>query len=106
MPTPSWVTDSIRQWQLFEEQAKAKTAGDDEVMFIDEDFCTAINYGLSPHPCPPAGWDMGIHQVIMFLTDTNNIKEVLLFPVIKPKDKKGNVATTDTLESTTAGTSV
>ncbi|XP_003829594.4 lysine--tRNA ligase isoform X3 [Pan paniscus] len=96
------LNDPMRQRQLFEEQAKAKAAGDDEAMFIDENFCTALEYGLPP----TAGWGMGIDRVAMFLTDSNNIKEVLLFPAMKPEDKKENVATTDTLESTTVGTSV
>lgn len=50
------------------EQAKAE--GDDEAMFIDETFCTALEYGLPP----TAGWGMGIDRLTMFLTDSNNIK--------------------------------
>uniref|UniRef100_A0A2K5E3Q7 Lysine--tRNA ligase n=1 Tax=Aotus nancymaae TaxID=37293 RepID=A0A2K5E3Q7_AOTNA len=95
-----FLNDPIQQRQLFEEQAKA--AGDDEAMFIDGNFCTALEYGL-PHT---AGWGMGIDRVAMFLRDSNNIKEILLFPAMKPEDKKENVAITDMLESTTAGTSV
>uniref|UniRef100_A0A452UGK3 Lysine--tRNA ligase n=1 Tax=Ursus maritimus TaxID=29073 RepID=A0A452UGK3_URSMA len=96
------LNDPVRQRELFEEQAKAKAAGDDEAMFIDENYCTALEYGLPP----TAGWGMGIDRVTMFLTDSNNIKEVLLFPAMKPEDKKESGAATDTLESTTAGTSV
>lgn len=96
------LNDPVRQRQLFEEQAKAKAAGDDEAMFIDETFCTALEYGLPP----TGGWGMGIDRVTMFLTDSNNIKEVLLFPAMKPEDKKENVATTDVPESTAPGTSV
>ncbi|KAB1273116.1 Lysine--tRNA ligase [Camelus dromedarius] len=96
------LNDPMRQRQLFEEQAKAKAAGDDEAMFIDETFCTALEYGLPP----TGGWGMGIDRVAMFLTDSNNIKEVLLFPAMKPEDKKENVPTTDTSESTAPGTSV
>ncbi|XP_023369860.1 lysine--tRNA ligase [Otolemur garnettii] len=96
------LNDPMRQRQLFEEQAKAKAAGDDEAMFIDENFCTALEYGLPP----TAGWGMGIDRVTMFLTDSNNIKEVLLFPAMKPEDKKESTAVTDTPESTTVGTSV
>ncbi|CAO2610055.1 Lysine--tRNA ligase [Lemmus lemmus] len=95
------LNDPMRQRQLFEEQAKAKAAGDDEAMFIDENFCTALEYGLPP----TAGWGMGIDRVTMFLTDSNNIKEVLLFPAMKPEDKKETTAATETLEST-AGPSV
>ncbi|XP_048648370.1 lysine--tRNA ligase [Marmota marmota marmota] len=96
------LNDPMRQRQLFEEQAKAKAAGDDEAMFIDENFCTALEYGLPP----TAGWGMGIDRITMFLTDSNNIKEVLLFPAMKPEDKKETVTTTDKLEGTTVGTSV
>ena len=64
------LNDPVRQRQLFEEQAKAKAAGDNEAMFIDETFCTALEYGLPP----TGGWGMGIDRVTMFLTDSNNIK--------------------------------
>ncbi|XP_063800343.1 lysine--tRNA ligase [Pseudophryne corroboree] len=78
------LNDPIRQRELFEDQAKAKAAGDDEAMFIDENFCTALEYGLPP----TAGWGLGIDRLTMFLTDSNNIKEVLLFPAMKPEDNK------------------
>lgn len=47
-----------------------KAAGDDEAMFVDENFCTSLEYGLPP----TAGWGMGVDRVAMFLTDSNNIK--------------------------------
>ncbi|TMS13533.1 Lysine--tRNA ligase [Larimichthys crocea] len=78
------LNDPIRQRELFEQQAKAKAEGDDEAMFIDETFCTALEYGLPP----TAGWGMGIDRLTMFLTNSNNIKEVLLFPAMKPDDNK------------------
>ncbi|XP_034052815.1 lysine--tRNA ligase isoform X2 [Gymnodraco acuticeps] len=78
------LNDPVRQRELFEQQAMAKAEGDDEAMFIDETFCTALEYGLPP----TAGWGMGIDRVAMFLTDSNNIKEVLLFPAMKPDDNK------------------
>ncbi|XP_034973528.1 lysine--tRNA ligase isoform X2 [Zootoca vivipara] len=78
------LNDPFLQRELFEDQAKAKSAGDDEAMFIDENFCTALEYGLPP----TAGWGMGIDRLTMFLTDSNNIKEVLLFPAMKPEEKK------------------
>ena len=53
-------------------------------MFLDEGFCTSLEYGLPP----TAGWGMGIDRVAMFLTDSNNIKEVLFFPAMKPDDNK------------------
>ncbi|XP_029464107.1 lysine--tRNA ligase isoform X2 [Rhinatrema bivittatum] len=78
------LNDPVKQRELFEDQAKAKAAGDDEAMFIDENFCTALEYGLPP----TAGWGMGIDRLAMFFTDSNNIKEVLLFPAMKPEDNK------------------
>ncbi|EHB07246.1 Lysyl-tRNA synthetase [Heterocephalus glaber] len=77
------LNDPMRQ-QLFEEQAKAKGVDDDEAMFIDENFCTALEYGLPPM----ASWSMGIDHITMFFIDSNNIKEVLLFPAMKAENKE------------------
>uniref|UniRef100_A0A6I8SWU6 Lysine--tRNA ligase n=1 Tax=Xenopus tropicalis TaxID=8364 RepID=A0A6I8SWU6_XENTR len=90
------LNDPVRQRELFEDQAKAKAAGDDEAMFIDETFCTALEYGLPP----TAGWGMGIDRVAMFLTDSNNIKEVLLFPAMKPEDNKKDPNSTPNSDGT------
>ncbi|XP_006608539.1 lysine--tRNA ligase isoform X1 [Apis dorsata] len=80
------LNDPIIQRERFEEQAKDKAAGDEEAQVIDETFCTALEYGLPP----TAGWGMGIDRITMFLTDSNNIKEVLLFPQMKPDDPNKN----------------
>eukprot|EP00878_Enallax_costatus_P018151 GHUV01019098.1.p1 GENE.GHUV01019098.1~~GHUV01019098.1.p1 ORF type:complete len:140 (+),score=71.21 GHUV01019098.1:262-681(+) len=76
------LNDPIRQRQLFEDQANQKAEGDDEAMFIDENFCTALEYGLPP----TGGWGFGVDRFTMLLTDTTNIKEVLLFPAMKPEE--------------------
>lgn len=76
------LNDPVVQRQRFEQQAKDKAAGDDEAQLVDETFCNALEYGLPP----TAGWGMGIDRLTMFLTDNNNIKEVLLFPAMKPDD--------------------
>eukprot|EP00873_Tetraselmis_striata_P002783 jgi/Tetstr1/423047/TSEL_013818.t1 len=76
------LNDPVVQREKFAQQAQAKDAGDDEAMFVDEDFCTALEYGLPP----TGGWGMGIDRMTMLLTDTANIKEVLLFPAMKPED--------------------
>uniref|UniRef100_A0A7S3VQB8 Lysine--tRNA ligase n=2 Tax=Dunaliella tertiolecta TaxID=3047 RepID=A0A7S3VQB8_DUNTE len=78
------LNDPLRQRELFADQASAKDEGDDEAMHIDETFCTALEYGLPP----TGGWGMGIDRMTMLLTDTTNIKEVLLFPAMKPDDSK------------------
>lgn len=74
------LNDPIRQRELFSQQAAAKAQGDDEAMFVDENFCTALEFGLPP----TGGWGLGIDRFTMMLTDQNNIKEVLLFPAMKP----------------------
>ncbi|KAB0793569.1 hypothetical protein PPYR_09098 [Photinus pyralis] len=76
------LNDPVVQRERFEQQAKDKAAGDEEAQLVDENFCTALEYGLPP----TAGWGLGIDRLTMFLTDCNNIKEVLLFPAMKPDE--------------------
>ena len=64
------LNDPMVQRQRFQEQANQKAAGDDEAQLVDENFCTALEYGLPP----TGGWGMGIDRVAMFLTDSANIK--------------------------------
>lgn len=80
------LNDPAVQRERFEQQAKDKAAGDEEAQLIDENFCTSLEYGLPP----TAGWGMGIDRVTMFLTNSNNIKEVLLFPAMRPDDPNKN----------------
>ncbi|KAI5190548.1 lysyl-tRNA synthetase, class II [Nematocida minor] len=75
------LNDPFDQRRRFEQQAKDKTAGDDEAQEIDEDFCTAMEYAL-----PPAGgWGLGIDRLVMMLTGAQNIRDVLFFPTMRPK---------------------
>ncbi|KAK7071914.1 Lysine--tRNA ligase [Halocaridina rubra] len=76
------LNDPLDQRARFAQQAQDKAAGDDEAQMIDENFCTALEYGLPP----TGGWGMGIDRLTMFLTNSHNIKEVLFFPAMKPDD--------------------
>lgn len=67
------LNDPMVQRERFAQQALDKAAGDDEAQMVDENFCTALEYGLPP----TGGWGMGIDRLTMFLTDTNNIKVCL-----------------------------
>ncbi|KAL8589333.1 Lysine--tRNA ligase [Nucella lapillus] len=78
------LNDPIVQRERFQQQAQDKAAGDDEAMFVDDNFCTALEYGLPP----TGGFGLGIDRLTMFLTDNNNIKEVLLFPAMKPEEPR------------------
>lgn len=80
------LNDPFDQRQRFEEQARQKAQGDDEAQMIDETFCNALEYGLPP----TAGWGCGIDRLAMFLTDSNTIREVLLFPTLKPDATKAD----------------
>lgn len=93
------LNDPLIQRERFEEQAKDKEAGDDEAQQIDENFCTALEYGLPP----TGGWGLGIDRLTMFLTDSNNIKEVLLYPAMKPVKDEEEAAAAGAVADVAAG---
>lgn len=78
------LNDPKKQRECFMDQAKAKEAGDDEACAIDENFIMALEYGLPP----TSGWGLGIDRLAMFLSDQITIKEVILFPSMRPKGKE------------------
>lgn len=79
----SELNDPIDQRERFEEQLKLSQKGDDEAMFIDQDFLRALEYGMPP----TAGLGIGMDRLIMFLTNNESIQEVLFFPQMKPEKK-------------------
>lgn len=73
------LNDPIDQAQRFKEQSESRDAGDDEAHYYDADYITALEYGLPP----TVGVGIGIDRLVMLLTDTNSIKDVILFPTMK-----------------------
>jgi lysyl-tRNA synthetase class 2 len=79
----SELVDPIDQAERFEQQSKAHAKGDSDAHRKDDDFVTALEYG-----CPPcSGWGMGVDRIVALLTQQTNLRDVVLFPLMKPLEK-------------------
>jgi lysyl-tRNA synthetase class 2 len=83
----SELNDPIDQMERFQDQLKLSEKGDDEAMFIDNDFVRALEYGMPP----TSGMGIGIDRLTMLLTNQPSIQDVLLFPQMKPINQKSKV---------------
>ena len=79
----SELNDPIDQLERFRVQQELRESGDEEAQTIDMAFVESLEHGLPP----TAGWGMGIDRFVMMLTDSRNIKEVILFPTLRPENK-------------------
>ena len=78
----SELVDPIEQEKRLEEQARLKSNGDEEAMMMDRDYIGAMEYGMPPI----SGWGIGIDRLVQILTDAENIKDCVLFPLMKPEE--------------------
>src|SRR5687768_6816611 len=79
----SELNDPVEQYERFRDQVKERERGDEEAMLMDEDYIRALSYGMPP----AAGIGIGIDRLVMLLTNRTSIRDVILFPHMRPKEK-------------------
>jgi len=80
----SELNDPKLQYERFKEQVAQGEAGDEEAQMLDADYITALEYGLPPN----GGWGLGIDRLVMLLTNSSNIRDVICFPTLKPNQEQ------------------
>lgn len=78
----SELVDPVDQKNRLMEQARLKAAGDDEAMVMDDDYIRAMEYGMPPI----SGWGMGVDRMLQVLLGEKNIRELILFPLMRPAE--------------------
>ena len=90
----SELVDPLDQRRRFEEQAELRKKGDDEAMPADEDYLTAMEFGMPPI----SGWGMGIDRFVALLTDAPNLRDVVWFPLMRPETDEGEASESQSLK--------
>ena len=77
----SELVDSVEQERRLLEQSKLKANGDEEAMSIDNEYIKAMEFGMPPI----SGWGLGVDRFLQFLTNSDNIRDVVLYPLMRPR---------------------
>lgn len=82
----SELNDPLDQMERFQQQQKLREGGDEEAHRVDQDFLTALEHGMPP----AAGIGIGIDRLVAFLTDSHSLRDILLFPTMKPRSDEAD----------------